>query len=67
MPKQETNWPDHPATAAEEAEHRRRRLENEPLIGAHGPGRGQLKLFRRHQRPPPLVVIELPSDEDADG
>jgi len=68
MPKRdETNWPSRPLTAAEEAEHRRRRIEDEPPMGAMGKGRGKIRVFRRGQRPPPIrIVIELPADEDAD-
>ena len=69
MPKRdETNWPSRPLTAAEEAEHRRRRVEDEPPMGAMGKGRGKIRVFRPGERPPPIrIVAELPADEDANG
>jgi hypothetical protein len=60
-------WPQQPLTVEQEAELRRRRWEDEPLIGAMGKGRGRLQLFRRYQKPPPITVtVELPNDEEND-
>lgn len=60
-------WPDHRLSAEEEAELRRRRWEDEPLIGAEGRGRGRLVLYRRFQKPKPIVITtELPDDPDTD-
>ena len=69
MPKRdETNWPSRPLTAAEERENMRRRIEDEPAIGAMGKGRGKVRLFRPGEKPPPIrIVAELPADEDANG
>ena len=68
MPKRDqTNWPSRPLTAAEERENMRRRIEDEPPMGAMGPD-GKVRLFRPGKRPPPIrIVAELPADEDANG
>ena len=67
MKQKTSDWPDHPLSAEEERENMRRRIEDEPPMGAMGKGRGKIRVFRRGQRPPPIrIVIELPADEDAD-
>ena len=60
-------WPQLPQTAEQEAENRRRRIEDEPPMGAMGPD-GKVRLFRPGEKPPPIrIVAELPADEDANG
>ena len=67
MKQKTSDWPDHPLSAEEERENMRRRIEDEPPMGAMGPD-GKVRLFRPGKRPPPIrIVAELPADEDANG
>lgn len=55
-------WPKQRLTAEQEAEARRRRIDDEPPMGAMGP-HNKIRLFHRYEKPPAITVI-VPDDED---